>query len=70
MSWTRARIALALAALSLCAAPGIANAAEAKPSVAGGKPASLADFGFTVAIRPSRESSSKRSRVRAAGTTS
>lgn len=40
---------LALAALWACAVPGIANAG-AKRSVAGGAPASLADWGFTVAI--------------------
>ena len=42
--------ALALGAVWACAGSGSAIAAKAKPSVAGGKPASLADFGFTVAI--------------------
>lgn len=46
----RTRVALLLAALSLCAAPGIANAAKAKPSVVGGTPASLTEWGFTVAV--------------------
>lgn len=41
--------ALACAALG-AVAPGSAPAAKARPSVAGGVPASLADFGFTVAI--------------------
>jgi secreted trypsin-like serine protease len=42
--------ALALGVLWAYAAPGSAAAAKAKPSVAGGVPASLADYGFTVAI--------------------
>jgi trypsin len=33
-----------------CAAPGSAMAAKAKPSVAGGIPVSVADYGFTVAV--------------------
>lgn len=42
---------LALGALTLCAGPGAAAAApKAKPSVAGGVPASIAEYGFTVAI--------------------
>jgi secreted trypsin-like serine protease len=52
VSSTRARIVLALAAVGvcLCVLPAGAQAAKAKASVVGGKPASLADVGFTVAI--------------------
>ena len=42
--------ALVLAGLITCAAPAGAGAAKARPSVAGGSPATLADYGFTVAI--------------------
>ena len=42
--------ALVLAGMIACAAPASAPAAKARPSVVGGSPASLADYGFTVAI--------------------
>ena len=42
--------ALVLVGMIACAAPAGAGAAKARPSVVGGSPASLADYGFTVAI--------------------
>jgi trypsin len=49
-AWRASTCAVALVAVWACALPAGASAAKARPSVVGGSPAALADYGFTVAV--------------------